>query len=807
MDNVLFLKPQKIVGMSFENPNPFIIKRKKGIFFLISVHSAINMFNLNTLLIRAKSPFLHHNTRVSHIISIKNRTIVVLKNTIQILDYLIPTTRFIFQERDVIFFFPINSNVLIFHKFSNKIMIFDPWKFKILSHFILQKDADNVQIEKCNCKENLILIFTNFRNIEIWNPKKSQKIVNFSLDNLFPIFSFKYINNFDYVVFGSSKGKILMYNLTNQYKIFELIFKETGDITQILFTSFLENLIFIGNKKCLASYDIITKTVKMLTLNCHHGKIFVGQFIKNSNLFLTMGIYDKNIVLHKYNSEKKELELILSRFVNRFPFRKIETNINMKNLIISINIIGELYFLKFNYFGKTFCIDLKSKKKTSEKNDIFGNKKTPLKIIQFQARFVSSAEEIVYVAICFYKTYNPYVWKIDKKKTIQVNNETQLRSKKWGVGNSICFSRDAKQLLIGYENNFISLFNLSDKEYSFIKNNHIDRRKNNCSVNVLSYDKYNEFFVSGCSCGFLLLWRMSDFKTIRNLDLKKKICMLKWCEKFDIILTATIDNEIQILFPETFSLIRRCLGHKKQITDFLIIRKSKFLFSSSLDKTIKTWNLFRNACESTVKFKYSPIALAADESENILISCHENTVGIGFMEICKKTPIFFTSPFCQCSLEKNGKISSIHKPMSDNLNISIQPYHFKNLILEEKNLASNDRFYNKFKIYSKKKCFRLINDFFFYDFEYYRIDKKNIKNFFKDQVKTNQFCITNSNFLFFSIEIFIDNIICKLNLKSCVDFFLFICKKIHQFLNIQNHLEPIFKRISVELTRQHLDLD
>ena len=136
---------------------------------------------------------------------------------------------------------------------------------------------------------------------------------------------------------------------------------------------------------------------------------------------------------------------------------------------------------------------------------------------------------------------------------------------------------------------------------------------------------------------------------------------MKWHENSDLIVLITLNNQIEILFPDSFCVVRRFYGHDKKITDFLILNKSNFLITASFDKTIKIWDLLKNNCIFTLKFFYSPINLAINKEETILITSHQFTLGLGLIKIIENNIKLDMLKYYKYRIEKNTKLLIIKK--------------------------------------------------------------------------------------------------------------------------------------------------
>nr|UXY87607.1 WD repeat-containing protein 13 [Cryptomonas curvata] len=793
MHSSFALKPENVIGLNFGAPNFYFLKRNKINFLVYSIHSSLNLLNLNNLLIRAKSPFLHHSAFISHILSIRNRTLVIIKNTIHILDYLLPITRFsIFLGKFL--FFLTNGHFFLIYDNQNKIKLINPWTLKLIGKIKLTTEAIDIQIENFANSRDFLLVLNIKKNIELWDLKKKTCIIKFYYNCSAQIVFFKYLNKPKVLVFGINNGDLIFYTFSKINKILE-IKKKIGIILDIFDSSFRENSLIIRSNKYLLLFNVLKNSLKKIKKVDNYDKLYCIESVYNFFSFFKFKIYEKKINLYRYYYGKRKIELIVSRIGNKFPIEKLKSDLQSQSFFVCASLSEKIYILKYDYFKNLVKLNSKIEKK----------KKLKIKEIQF--KYVSFNQRKLYLAICFYKLYKPVIFKICNQKTVELDINLPSTFAKCGKSISICFSNNTNCLLVGYEKNCVSLLNLNNGKYLFVKKNHtFNTKKNNCKVISLSYDKNSEFFVTGCICGTIILWNSSKFLKINFLEIKKKIYFIKWCQKSDLIIIITIDNEILIVFSETFSIIGKFSGHKKKINDFLVLKKSKFLVTSSFDKTIKIWNFVKNKCEFSLRFLYSPVSLVVDKDENILISSHQFTLGLGLFQIYKKSIDCDTFEYFKNTVEKNAKLLVLKKKKVNLLSFKVlknrnkRIYKKKNKFIETLKISEKKVSINNKVILYKNNFIKKISLNYF---NFCLFNCNQLKILFKIQLKKSN-KNKNTNIIFFFFEFFLDTIVYDLKIEKWLFIFPFFSKNIIKIIKKKKLTECCIKRMLIESNRKYL---
>ncbi|OMJ23739.1 U3 small nucleolar RNA-associated protein 21-like protein [Smittium culicis] len=88
------------------------------------------------------------------------------------------------------------------------------------------------------------------------------------------------------------------------------------------------------------------------------------------------------------------------------------------------------------------------------------------------------------------------------------------------------------------------------------------------------------------------------------------------------------DLIIRVYDAESGNLVRQFVGHKNQITDLAFSPDGRWLISSSLDSTIRTWDLPTGYLIDIFKVNSVPISLDISPNFDFLVTCHADNVGL-----------------------------------------------------------------------------------------------------------------------------------------------------------------------------------
>mmetsp|Transcript_36895 Transcript_36895/g.98050 ORF Transcript_36895/g.98050 Transcript_36895/m.98050 type:complete len:744 (-) Transcript_36895:3152-5383(-) len=609
----MILKPHGTIGATLEFPFPLFLKRNNEIFFLLSVHSSLNLFRLKSLLVKAKSPFIHYRFPILDKILIKNRTIVILKNGIHVLDYFIPLTRFFYSFKRPNIFFINQFLIIIYDEILKKIITLNPWTFSLFYKFDLSKKIICVQITKyTNFKKN-ICVLNDKNEIDVRNEFMQKKIV-LKLYSIFipQCFSLNSVNSSNFFVYRFNK-KTFIYDFLLKKKIHQFEPKIFNSGTNVIF--YKKNLI-VSYKNHFLLYCILKNSLKKVKLSINYGKNYFFKIHKN--FILNLKFYHQSMYLYQYSYKKIQFDLIVCRFANKYPPMYLKKNTNAEHQTIHMDLITRIRLWKYNYIHK---IILKKKEKLK------------LHVMYFQTIFFQKKKNF-YLIVIFQQFNYPYIWKISQTRISKLKIAPLLEKKEQGKITSIFSIKNSDEhCIMTYKRNLICLFDLNRVKYLYKKKNHVLKKSKICKVTAIFCNTTGKFFISLCFCNILILWKIKNFRKIQYIKIKNQICFLKWFCKFNIITIVDYHNQILLIFLNYFFKLKKCIGHEKKVNDILIVKNLNFLISSSFDKTIKVWNLFRNKCELTIKFSYTPLHLIINKTQDMLISSHLFTTGLSLFQI------------------------------------------------------------------------------------------------------------------------------------------------------------------------------
>ena len=627
------------ISSNFSTGNVFEIynlNSKRYIF--ISNFSSIYQYEIEKLRLIKKSPLLHFTYSIENILTVKNRTFATIGGTLHVLDFLIPTTRIKLFNKGISNMLRNKDKIFLFSDIEQKGYSIEAWNLGLIKKF---KPKDKIKlISETNFlkKNNFFFFYSNEGRIEMRDMDSLRSVYSFSIGLYFDKNNFFLSCIGENLLISFKKGFLYISNLKNEIKARCFKNKKFTKFTKFIPIDGKTDIFFFEHKKNL--FVKKKKKVKKVFLEGQVGGLKFIESIKE-NLFLTMGKYDNALSIYILDKKKMNFKLLKRRQGEIFPIRR-SCNLKFnKNLIDIESKFIEIFRQKNN--------KIKNKRSSAKITKIIYNKnETAKKYLNAENKKVELKEIIVRkdplnplkfkLVIFFFR--NPRLWLINinlYENSIKIDKPIQNEKNIYNIS-CLCVNNNFEFMVIGYEDNFISFFDIKQKKFLFHRKNHnFFDCKYRCKIKFLEFDAFEIFCLSYCTHGILNLWDLFTLK-IQNTLIIKGLDLVKWSKIRDLICTSTLNWKIYLIIPQSFHKVRVLSGHSGKIQDFLFFKNDRYLISSSSDKTIRIWDLLECKYCDKIKFKYAPNTLIKKEKKDTLYISHENTIGLGKWSISHIKP-------------------------------------------------------------------------------------------------------------------------------------------------------------------------
>ena len=191
-----------------------------------------------------------------------------------------------------------------------------------------------------------------------------------------------------------------------------------------------------------------------------------------------------------------------------------------------------------------------------------------------------------------------------------------------GLVKSIAISQCGNFGFVGSNNGGIGVYNLQSgilrKKYKLHKK----------SVTGIALDGMNRKMVSCGLDGIVGFYDFSESKYLGKLTFDSPITSLCYHRSSDLFAIALDDLTIVIIDAVSQKIVRQLFGHTNRITSMDFSNDGRWLVSSSLDSTIRTWDLPTGSCIDGIKLPKIATNVKMSPNGEYLATTHVNDVGI-----------------------------------------------------------------------------------------------------------------------------------------------------------------------------------
>lgn len=213
----------------------------------------------------------------------------------------------------------------------------------------------------------------------------------------------------------------------------------------------------------------------------------------------------------------------------------------------------------------------------------------------------------------FARTWNSKNKKIGKYKLPTIDG---------GLIKCVSMSQCGNFSFVGSSNGGIGAYNMQS---GILRKKYLLHKK---AVTGIAVDGMNRKMVSCGLDGVVGFYDFSGSKYLGKLQFDSPITQLVFHRSSDLFAIALDDLSIIIIDSVTQKVVRQLFGHTNRITAMDFSHDGRWIVSTSLDSTIRTWDLPTGGCIDGIKLPKVATCLKISPNGEYLATAHVNDVGI-----------------------------------------------------------------------------------------------------------------------------------------------------------------------------------
>ncbi|XP_030370468.1 WD repeat-containing protein 36 [Scaptodrosophila lebanonensis] len=185
-------------------------------------------------------------------------------------------------------------------------------------------------------------------------------------------------------------------------------------------------------------------------------------------------------------------------------------------------------------------------------------------------------------------------------------------------------------VIIGYSSGDIERFNMQ----SGVHRASYGTPAHKAAVRGVATDNLNQYVVSGCSEGLVKFWafKMKLFQTstvpISQLRLMDGVALMRHHRESSMLAIGLESFKVYVVDTHTRVIVRRFIGHTAKLNDLTFTPDARWLISSSMDSTIKVWDIPSSYMIDHFRVEPPCVSLSMSPSGDFLATAHVNLLGI-----------------------------------------------------------------------------------------------------------------------------------------------------------------------------------
>ncbi|KAF8922887.1 Utp21 specific WD40 associated putative domain-containing protein [Dissophora ornata] len=463
---------------------------------------------------------------------------------------------------------------------------------------------------------NKILIGSNQGTMQLWNIRTSTMVYAFKGFNS-PITCFTQTPVVDVIAVGLLDGSIVIHNIRTDVAIMTL--KQEGKVTAVTFRTDDQHVMASANMYGdIALWDLDRQKVLHVMKGAHDGAIPSIQFLNGQAILMSSGA-DNSVKQWIFDSLDGLPRLLKSRSGHHQPPTHINYYGEDGHFILSAG--RDRSLRAFSTVRDSQSVEL-SQGSLSKKSKMLNLKIDDLKLPLITTVAAAPTKEKEWDNILTAHWNEPGVrsWNYQRKAL-----GSHIMAPKDGSSTKIvAISTCGNFGFVGSAAGGVDMYNMQSGLFrrSFSEDGH---KK---SVTGLQSDRLNKTLISGSLDGLLKLWDIKSGKCEHTMEMPSPITHLLLYPENNHLAVICDDLCIRIVDVENRRVVREFWGHSNRITDMTFSPDGHWLVSSSLDATIRTWDLPTGHMVDIFRCESIATSLSFSPTGDYLATAHVDNVGI-----------------------------------------------------------------------------------------------------------------------------------------------------------------------------------
>ncbi|GJQ15250.1 hypothetical protein GpartN1_g7041.t1 [Galdieria partita] len=676
------LQPYRTLGLvNGKTAKPFLQRRGTEYFITCAIDSVLQLYNISKLRLKGCSPILVRGgteTVIKSVVCWKDWTFVASFDTVLVFQRLQLKEDWKEHTKEISQLLIFGDVLLSVSSAEQRVIVWDLSSHEKLSEFYLSVGFSVTCVEHPETYLNKVLLASEQGQLQLWNVRTCRLLYEFESFGC-AITSMRSTPALDIVALGLSDGRTILFHLKRNQKVMEFFHQKSSQnmnhlsidqvsssdgcpVLDIAFRSdgYSEMAVSYSDGS-IVFFDLKQREVKYKLNRVHLGGAWFIQYLLGEPLLVTAGQRDNCIKVHISDRDMEPPRLLRFREGHMLPPFRLRFAADNPRILLSCSIDRELRLI-------SLFRDSQSKGFSQQVSSLIGGKRkrkhlrkrkgieigAPLHI-QEDIRGIlpcicaiavgslrSRDAEFADIVTCHQGCLEAYCWKLENgtltHKVLSRKSVTKDATHLSGMKRSghrleqatcVAISPCGHFASIGTDLGMLDLYNLQSGSYrGSWTDEHCHSRAHLLAVTGVEFDNLGETLVSASTDGLLKFWSRQELKLLYTTEIGIPIVQIVWGYVCNLLAVLCDNFQIYLVDPETKQIARRFIGHRGPLTDAQFSGDGYFLLSSSLDGSLRVWNIQLGHCVDIYEFEHAPTSIAFSPNNDFIATCHSNCVGI-----------------------------------------------------------------------------------------------------------------------------------------------------------------------------------
>ncbi|KAJ3294723.1 hypothetical protein HK104_003329 [Borealophlyctis nickersoniae] len=463
---------------------------------------------------------------------------------------------------------------------------------------------------------NKILVASQQGTMQLWNIRTMRLLYEFKSFGA-PITYLAQSPSVDVVAIGLLDGSIILHNIREDVRIMGL--KQEGKVTAISFRTDDKHIMATASMNGdIVLWDLDNRKLAHIMKDAHDGAVHTMQFYNGQPILITAGS-DNALKQWIFDSLDGRERLLRSRTGHHQPPTKIRHYGSDGHVLLSAGTDRTLRM--FSTIRDAQNMEL-SQGSIEKKSKAIGVKMAELKapqIVQFDS---SDAKEKEWdnIVSCHANDAQARTWSFQRKAIGAHALTSTDYAPVMAVAVSVCGNFGFTGSALGKVDRFNLQSGLHRKSY--VKGGH-----EKAVVGIVS-DNVNRVVMTGSLDKTVKFWDFNTGKLLQTISIPAPVSSIILHRESGLLAVCADDLCIRVIDVDTKKIVREFWGHRNRITDITFSPDGRWLISSSMDATIRTWDLPTGHMIDLFRVDSIATSVSMSPTGDFLATSHADHVGI-----------------------------------------------------------------------------------------------------------------------------------------------------------------------------------